>query len=218
MVIYSLFIIYFVNLGDVAGSLFRRDLLLAIPVALTAGIGVYYLFSYFGRTGRIQVIAFTSIVSVILAYIWFFKLDGSKWWPVNLQTLTTNFNILDAVVCFSPWLILLLLLKVGRKFLDQHRIEKKILTVILIVIILFSTLTPIVILVQAAKSTNNWNPTFYDQYNSIKSNGDNWWMPVLDFYSSTLRGDNFTTIGFGVTGLQYFLNRTFIDLINSKLA
>jgi len=75
-----------------------------------------------------------------------------------------------------------------------------------------SMITPLTMLNEAVKFTTTWDPSHYNKIDSIKYISYNWYIPVYDFYNSQLSGEKTTTIGFGITLFQFFLDRPFIDL------
>lgn len=213
---YSLFIFYFVSYDTMEGGIVRRILPLAIPLSLMVGKGVHYLVTYQGWPDWVSIVTYTSANSVSLAYLWFVKFDNTKWWFLNLNSLIMNnswVSYLEFLIYTIPWFLLILLMIVSKSRLGQLKIfSKKFLSVMGIILLLVSAVTPITIFIQSIRYPKSWNPSYYDEVDSVKPYVNHWFIPILDFYRSRLSDDNYTTIGFGVTPLQYFLKRPFIDL------
>lgn len=216
---YLLFIFYFIDFGQIEGSLIRRIFPLAIPVALLVGQGATY-FNHNSWPKWLGSIVYTSIASGSLAYLWFFKLDGSSWWMTNFDSLVTSSstaNILEVLMYALPWLFLVLLILVNNKYCSKASMyAKKGRSIVIVTLLCVSAVAPAEILSKSVEFPKNWDPSYYDKADSIKSHTDNWHMPVIDFYRSQLGNDDSTTIGFGVTLLQYFLDRPFVDLVHPR--
>ena len=212
---YALFIFYYESFGIMEGALIRRILPLAIPLALIVGQGVHYLLRYSSCPDWIGTVTYTSATSLSLAYLWFVELDSTKWWMVNLHSLTTNFakaSYLEAILYSTPWLLLILVIVSKRRFGQSKIFSNKFWSMTGIILLLVSAVTPIAIFNQSIRYTKNWNPSYYDEADSVKTYANHWYIPILDLYRSRLNDNNSTTIGFGVTPLEYFLERPFIDL------
>jgi len=213
---YSLLLFFIVTNGYIEGGYIRRILILAIPVALMVGKGIHYLLEHYCLPDYIGNLTYVSSISIFLAYIWFIKLDSTEWWLINLNSLSDNFiyaRPIEVILYSVPWLFLFIFIKLRKNDLIKSKMHsKKFWAKASIIIILISAITPSIIFSQAIKYPKTWNPSFYDEADSVKPYAYHWDIPILDFYRSRLSNDDSTTIGFGVTPLQYFLERPFIDL------
>ena len=213
---YSLLIFFYVTYGYIEGGHIRRILILAIPVALIVGKGIHNLLEYYSITDYIGNLIYVSSISIFLAYIWFIKLNGTKWWIINLDTLIYNFiyaRPIEVILYAVPWLLLFIFIELRKKNLVLFKLHsKKLWANVYIIIIFFSAIIPSIIFIQAIKYPKTWNPSYYDKADSVKLYAYHWYIPIIDFYCSQLSDDDWVTIGFGVAPIQYFLERSFIDL------
>ncbi len=213
---FSLLLFFFVSGGYIKGGLIRRILILAVPVALMVGKGVHYLMDRYSLPYYIGNLTYLSSISIFLAYIWFIKLDVTEWWLTNLSFLIDNFTYvhpMEVVLYSVPWLLLFIFIKLRKNNLVLATIySKKFSAKFSIIIILISALTPGMMFIQAIKYPTTWNPSYYDEADSVKSYSNHWHISIIEYYRSKLNNDDSTTIGFGVTPIQYFLERPFIDL------
>lgn len=214
--LYSLLLFFYVTSGYIKGGHIRRILILAVPVALMVGKGVHYLLERYSLPHYIGNLTYVSSISIFLAYIWFIKLDVTEWWLTNLNSLINNFiyaHLMEVVLYSAPWILLFIFIKLRKNNLILYKIHsKKFWAKVSIIIILISAITPSIIFIQAIKYPKTWNPSYYDEADSVKSYSNHWNIPIIEFYRSQLKYDTSTTIGFGVTPIQYFLERPFIDL------
>jgi len=203
------------------GGWVRRILPITIPVALIVGVGVNYLVSHKPWPSWVGIVTYTFTTSMIIFYLWFVKLDVSKWWVRNLQSLTTNHaraNYPEFLIYATPWLFLLLIIVASKRcihfrFRSIGRISSRRLTYLVgLILILVSVIGPVTILSQVLKYPVKWDPAYYDEIDSIKPHGLHWHIPTIDLYRSQLSDDESITIGFGVNLFQYSLKRSFIDL------
>jgi len=213
---YSLLLFFIVTNGYVKGGHIRKILILAIPIALMVGKGIDYLLEHYCLPDYIGNLTYVTSISIFLAYIWFIKLDSTEWWLINLNSLSNNFiyaHPIEVILYSVPWLFLFIFIKLRKNNLVLSKMHsKKFWAKASIIIILISAITPSIIFSQAIKYPKTWNLSFYDEADSVKPYAYHWDIPILDFYRSQLSNDDSTTIGFGVTPLQYFLERPFIDL------
>lgn len=218
---YSLFTFYFVSFGQFEGGFVRRLLPLIIPVTLMVGKGVHYLLEYHSLPGFLGTAVYTFAASIFLAHLWFVKLDGSEWWLKNLQLVVKSYpkaSYVEVLLYASPWLLLILFVIANKSLSQAHHFgcsemhPGRIFFLVSVTLTLFSSATAFAFFSQAVGNLKTPDPAYYDQADSVKPYINHWFIPVLDFYRSQLSNDNSTTIGFGVTPLQYFLRRPFIDL------
>lgn len=221
---YSLFVFYFVSLGQFEGGLVRSLLPLAIPVALMAGMGVPYLLRCLGLRNLAGTMVYTCSASVSLGYLLHVKLDGSEWWLTNLQQVIASYakaSYLEVLFYAIPWILLIICVVVGKKLsqaffhgsLRTHVCApRRFLAAVGIMLLLVPTVTAAGLFSQALRYVQTLNPSYFDEADSVRSYTSHWFIPVIEFYRSQLSEENSTTIGFGVTPLQQFLPRSFIDL------
>jgi len=214
--LYSLLLFFFITSGYIEGGHIRRILILAVPVALMVGKGVHYLLERYSLPYYIGNLTYISSISIFHAYIWFIKLDVTKWWLTNLISFINNFVYaypLEVILYAVPWILLFIFIILRNNNLVLSKINsKKFWAKVSIIIMLVSAITPSIIFIQAIKYPKTWNPSYYDEADSVKSYSTHWYMPIIEYYRSQLNYDTSTTIGFGVTPIQYFLERPFIDL------
>ena len=213
---YFLLLFFFVTNGYIKEGYIRRALILAIPIALTVGKGIHNLIEHYSLPNYTGNLIYISSISIFLSYIWFIKLDVTKWWQINFNSLNNNLTYaqpIEVILYAAPWLLLFLLIIISKNIIDLSKLQyKKIRFKASVIIILMSIITPSIIFSQAIKYPNTWDPSYYDKADSVKSHTNHWYIPIIDFYRYQLNSGNSTTIGFGVTPIQYFLERPFIDL------
>ncbi|MFX0136551.1 MAG: hypothetical protein ACFFDN_23125, partial [Candidatus Hodarchaeota archaeon] len=213
---YSLLLLYYVNLGYIEGGYIRRILVFAIPIALMVGKGIQNLLEENFLPHYIGNLTYIFSNSLFLTNIWLIKLESTEWWLRNLDSVVINFVYAHPIEIFFyalPWLFFYIYIKFRKNnFIIKKIYSKNIRTKVSIIIIIISIITPSIIFYQAIKYQKTWNPSYYDEADAVKSYDNHWFIPVLDFYDSQLRDDNYSTVGFGVMPLQYFLKRPFIDL------
>jgi len=215
---YSLFEYYFISMGSIDINP-RQMLPLIIPLAIIVGQGIQYLVSYSSWENWIGTVAYTSITSAFIGYLWFLKLDGSKWWGNSLDLLSIYFakaSYIEVLIYAMPWLFIIFILISKISIGKSIFFSKKIRSLTIILLLLISSIPPMMILGQAIRYPKIWNPAYYDKPDSVRIYTNHWCLDIIDFYNSQLVLDNSTTIGFGVTPLQYFFKRPFIDLINLR--
>jgi len=167
---------------------------------------------------------YTISASVSLGYLLLVKLDGSEWWLTNLQSVIASFakaSYLEVLLYASPWILLTFCVIAGKKLSQAFfhgslrayiRGQEKLRAVVGVMLLIVPAIAPAGLFSQALGYVKTMDPSYFDEADSVKLYTDHWFIPVIEFYRSRLSGENSTTIGFGVTPLQQFLQRSFIDL------
>ena len=214
--LYSLLLFFYVTSGYIKGGHIRRILILVIPVALIVGKGIHYLLNHYSIPYYIGNLIYICSISIFQGYLWFLKVDVKKWWLINLNFLINDIiyaQFMEVILYSSPWLVLLIFIRLTKNNLILSKIHSnKFWAKINILIMLISTITPTMMIIQAIKYPKTWNPSYYDEADSVKSYSNHWHIPIIEYYRSQLNYDTSITIGFGVNTIQYFLERPFIDL------
>ncbi|MFX0135782.1 MAG: hypothetical protein ACFFDN_19220, partial [Candidatus Hodarchaeota archaeon] len=210
--LYALFLYYYFSYGYIKGDSIRVLLPLSIPITLMIGKGAYNVMSGNYWPNWMNVMIYINFASMYLAYLYFFKLDNTKWWMINFNKLTNN--LLNAsyleILCYTlPWIFVIIIKKINlnMSFLKRY---------LIIIFIITLSVVPASLFIQSLKYVNTYDPRYYDTAYSVENYANHWLIPVIEYYDSHMHDDVGVTIGFGVTSLKYFLKRSFIDLSHPR--
>jgi hypothetical protein len=223
--LFSLLFFSFLNLNQLERGFVRYLMPLTVPSVLLIGIGVHSLLVI----SRIQLsnssILYLIINTFSLFYIWFIKGNGSWWWLNNLQNITNQSplaTLSDLSFYTVLWIPLLLYAIIKHKWKTNFSMPKISFNgkwkKILIIPIFLSLLVPFHMLYVTIGYVDkaSWNPDYHNQPESILDYSGDHFIEVIKYYQNNLNHDHATTLGMGVSPLDFMLNRPFIDLASDR--
>jgi len=230
--IYSVFTLFLVfNLTDFEGPRVRWLLQASVPTALMSGFGIHKISQYTAKNripSWVNGTVYTCISSGFLYYLWFIK-TSTEWWIRKFNSLicaeTITANWLEAVILALPWTLLILSSSfppssarknILRDILKKCKFATKATTPIALAFSFIICVPQAQILSEILVCIKTPDVSYFNELESVLLYVDTFeYVPVVVYYRSVLE-DNATTVGFGVTVLENFLDSRFIDLAHPR--